>query len=85
MVFFSPSGTPLQNPYTILNINPPPQSCTDEEITKTFKKLMLQLHPDKQPINQTPEDALFVSIKLHDVMDAKSFLLDGEYLAAKRV
>ena len=84
MVFFSPSGTPLQNPYTILNINPPPQSCTDEEITKSFKKLMLQLHPDKQPINQSPEDALFVSIKLHDVMDAKSFLLDGEYLAARR-
>jgi len=84
MVFFSPSGTPLQNPYTILNINPPPQSCTDEEITKSFKKLMLQLHPDKQPINQSSENALFVSIKLHDVMDAKSFLLDGEYLAARR-
>ena len=84
MVFFSPSGTPLQNPYTILNINPPPQSSTDEEITKSFKKLMLRLHPDKQPINQSPEDALFVSIKLHDVMDAKSFLLDGEYLAARR-
>lgn len=82
MVFFSPSGLPLQNPYTLLNVTP--LSCTDDDIAKAFKKLMLQLHPDKQPVNQSPTDAELVAIKLHDVMDAKSFLLDGEHLAAKR-
>ena len=45
---------------------------------------MLQLHPDKQPLNQSPEEAEVINIKLHDVMDAKSFLLDGEYVTARR-
>lgn len=84
MVFFSPNGLPLQNPYTLLSLPQPPASISDDEINKAFKKLMLQLHPDKQPLNQSPEEAEVINIKLHDVMDAKSFLLDGEYVTARR-
>ena len=84
MVFFSPNGLPLQNPYTLLSLPQPPASISDDEINKGFKKLMLQLHPDKQPLNQSPEEAEVINIKLHDVMDAKSFLLDGEYVTARR-
>eukprot|EP00578_Thalassiosira_sp_NH16_P007954 CAMPEP_0181123974 /NCGR_PEP_ID=MMETSP1071-20121207/26214_1 /TAXON_ID=35127 /ORGANISM="Thalassiosira sp., Strain NH16" /LENGTH=755 /DNA_ID=CAMNT_0023209209 /DNA_START=163 /DNA_END=2430 /DNA_ORIENTATION=- len=82
MPFFSPKGEPLQNPYQLLGLEH--GSCTDDEIAKAFKRLMLQLHPDKQPAGQSPEEAEAVAQKLHEVMDAKSFLLDGEHLAAKR-
>jgi len=81
MVFFCPKGGPLQNPYELLGIE---HGASDDDIAKAFKKLMLQLHPDKQPPGQSAEEAEQVSQKFHDVMDAKSFLLDGEHLAARR-
>lgn len=81
MVFFSPLGEPVLNPYTILNLE---FGASDDDIGKAYKKLMLQLHPDKQPADQTPEEAAEVSRRFHDVMDAKSFLLDGEHLANRR-
>jgi len=81
MVFFSPLGEPVLNPYTILNLE---FGASDDDIGKAYKKLMLQLHPDKQPADQTEEEAEEVSRRFHDVMDAKSFLLDGEHLANRR-
>lgn len=81
MPFFSRKGEPLQNPYELLDLK---LGATDDEISKAFKKLMFTLHPDKQPPGQSAEEALVVAQKLYDVMDAKSFLLDGEHLAAKR-
>mmetsp|Transcript_24504 Transcript_24504/g.43959 ORF Transcript_24504/g.43959 Transcript_24504/m.43959 type:complete len:632 (+) Transcript_24504:45-1940(+) len=81
MPFFCPNGGPLQNPYQLLNIE---HGATDDEIAKSFKKLMLQLHPDKQPAGQSAEEAEQMSQKFHDVKDAKSFLIDGEHLAARR-
>ncbi|KAL3805154.1 hypothetical protein HJC23_003382 [Cyclotella cryptica] len=45
---------------------------------------MLKLHPDKQPAGQSEEEAAEISQKFHDVMDAKSFLLDSEHMSAKR-
>ena len=81
MPFFSRKGDPLQNPYELLDLN---YGATDDEISKAFKKLMFSLHPDKQPLGQSAEEAAVVAQKLHDVMDAKSFLLDGEYLTARR-
>ncbi|KAL7428685.1 hypothetical protein ACHAXH_001996 [Discostella pseudostelligera] len=81
MPFFSRKGDPLQNPYELLDLK---LGATDDEISKAFKKLMFTLHPDKQPPGQSAEEAAVVAQKLHDVMDAKSFLLDGEHLAAKR-
>ena len=81
MPFFSRKGDPLQNPYELLDLK---YGATDDEISKAFKKLMFTLHPDKQPPGQSPEEAAVIAQKLHDVMDAKSFLLDGEYLTARR-
>ena len=72
MSFFSPRGEPLQNPYQLLNLK---HGATDPEIAKSFKRLMLRLHPDKQPADQSAEEAEDVSRKFHDVKDAKSFLL----------
>lgn len=81
MVFFSPLGEPLLNPYLVLNVQ---FGVSDDDIGKAYKKLMLQLHPDKQPAGQLEEEAAEVSRRFHDVMDAKSFLLDGEHLASRR-
>ena len=80
-MFLSPKGEPLRNPYELLKLQ---HGATDDEISRAFKKLMLQLHPDKQPVGQSAEEAEAVARLMHDVMDAKSFLLDGEYLAARR-
>jgi hypothetical protein len=81
MPFFSPKGEPLQNPYEILKVE---HGVTDDEISKAFKKLMLQLHPDKQRVGQSVEEADAVARLMHDVMDAKAFLLDAEHMAARR-
>lgn len=81
MPFLSPKGEPLHNPYELLKLQ---HGATDDDISRAFKKLMLQLHPDKQPLGQSAEEAEAVARLMHDVMDAKSFLLDGEYLAARR-
>lgn len=81
MTLFTPHGKPLKNPYTILGLD---RSANDDEINKSFKKLMLKLHPDKQPSGQTEEEAAEIAEKFHNVMDAKSFLLDVEHLSAKR-
>lgn len=81
MVFFSPFNEPLLNPYIVLNIE---FGASDDDIAKAYKKLMLQLHPDKQPVDQSEEEAEEVSARFHDVMGARSFLLDGEHLASRR-
>eukprot|EP00571_Detonula_confervacea_P001980 CAMPEP_0172319808 /NCGR_PEP_ID=MMETSP1058-20130122/38775_1 /TAXON_ID=83371 /ORGANISM="Detonula confervacea, Strain CCMP 353" /LENGTH=593 /DNA_ID=CAMNT_0013034935 /DNA_START=111 /DNA_END=1892 /DNA_ORIENTATION=+ len=81
MPFLSPKGEPLQNPYQLLDLE---HGANDDEIGKSFKKLMLQLHPDKQPAGQSAEETERTSQKFHNVMDAKSFLMDGEHLAARR-
>jgi len=81
MVFFSPFGEPLLNPYRVLKIE---FGASDDDIAKAYKKLMLQLHPDKQPADQSEEEAEEVSQRFHEVMGAKSFLLDGEHLASRR-
>jgi hypothetical protein len=81
MPFFSPKGEPLQNPYELLKLE---HGVNDDEISKAFKKLMLQLHPDKQPVGQSDEEADAVARLMHDVMDAKAFLLDAEHMAARR-
>lgn len=81
MVFFSHAGEPLLNPYLVLKIE---FGASDDDIAKAYKKLMLQLHPDKQPADQSEEEAEEVSNRFHEVMGAKSFLLDGEHLASRR-
>ncbi|KAL7519010.1 hypothetical protein ACHAWX_003809 [Stephanocyclus meneghinianus] len=81
MTLFSRHGEPLRNPYEILGLE---RGATDDEVNKAFKKLMLKLHPDKQPTGQSEEEAAEIAQKFHDVMDAKAFLLDSEHMSAKR-
>ena len=81
MTFFGANGAPLHNPYELLDLE---HGCSDEDIGKQFKKLMLKLHPDKQSATLTDEEREMASLQFHNVMDAKSFLLDGEHLAARR-
>jgi curved DNA-binding protein CbpA len=82
MPLLSSKGEPLQNPYELLKLE---HGATDDEISKSFKKLMLQLHPDKQPPGQSIEDAKNVERLMYDVMEARSFLLDTEYMAGRRL
>lgn len=82
MPFLSPTGEPLLNPYELLELE---HGATDSEISKAFKKRMLHLHPDKQPPGQSPEEAITVERLMHDVMDARSFLLEGEHMATRRL
>jgi len=79
--FFAPDGSPLHNPYALLGLE---IGASDDDIAKSFKKLMLKLHPDKQPTTLTDEKREKVTLDFHLVMDAKEFLLDGEHLAARR-
>ena len=81
MTLFAPDGAPLHNPYELLDLE---HGCSDEDIGKQFKKLMLKLHPDKQSATLTDEEREKATLDFHNVMDAKSFLLDGEHLAARR-
>jgi curved DNA-binding protein CbpA len=82
MPLLSSKGEPLQNPYELLKLE---HGATDDEISKSFKKLMLQLHPDKQPPGQSIEEAKNVERLMYDVMEARSFLLDTEYMSSRRM
>ncbi|KAL9178725.1 hypothetical protein ACHAXT_003856 [Thalassiosira profunda] len=81
MPLLSPSGEPSEDPHALLGLE---RGASDDDVAKAFKKLMLKLHPDKQPVDQSEEDAAAVADELHKVMEAKAFLLEGEYLAARR-
>ena len=81
MPLLSSKGEPLRNPYELLKLE---LGATDDEISKSFKKLMLHLHPDKRPPGLSIEEAENVERAMHDVMEARSFLLDTEYMAARR-
>ena len=81
MPLLSSKGEPLRNPYELLKLE---RGATDDEISKSFKKLMLHLHPDKRPPGLSIEEAENVERAMYDVMEARSFLLDTEHMAARR-
>lgn len=55
-------------------------AATDAEITKAYRKLALQLHPDKQQQqNLSAKDSKLQADKFHDIQQARSFLLDDEH------
>lgn len=68
------------DPYELLGVEP---GATDAVIAKAYRKLALQLHPDKQQ-DASPEEAERVSKLFHDVKEARAFLLDPEHAEEKR-
>ena len=60
------------DPYRLLGLE---QSATESDINKAFRKLSLQLHPDKQSGKPERERAS-IAKRFHDINQAKAFLLD---------
>lgn len=60
------------DPYDLLGLE---QSATESDINKAFRKLSLQLHPDKQS-GKTERERLSIAKRFHDINQAKEFLLD---------
>jgi DnaJ family protein C protein 17 len=63
---------PFGDPYELLNL---PPSATSADIEKAFRKLSLQLHPDKQRGKSESEQKI-IAQRFHDLNEAKLFLLD---------
>jgi DnaJ family protein C protein 17 len=72
---------PDKDPYHVLGVK---ISATDAEITKAYRKLALQLHPDKQQQqNLSDKDSKLKQEQFHDIQQARSFLLDDEHAKAR--
>jgi DnaJ family protein C protein 17 len=75
----SGKNEPDKDPYHVLGLH---TTATDVEITKAYRKLALQLHPDKQ--QQKPEkESKRAAEQFHDIQQARSFLLDEEHRQAR--
>ena len=77
-------GTPsFGDPYEILNLE---FGATDEEISKSYRRLALKYHPDKQRQQQKNNSltAEEIQSKFHSLTEAKAFLLDAEHKDARQ-
>eukprot|EP00934_Nitzschia_sp_Nitz4_P006254 Nitzschia sp. Nitz4//scaffold38_size140716//103941//105116//NITZ4_003157-RA/size140716-processed-gene-0.39-mRNA-1//1//CDS//3329550108//6244//frame0 len=72
---------PELDPYNVLGVS---VNATDSEITKAYRKLALQLHPDKQSPQSTEAELAKVAQRFHDVKEARAFLLEAEYAEDRR-
>ena len=69
------------DPYDILHVLP---SATNAEITKAYRKLALQLHPDKQS-GKSENAKADVNKEFHKLQQARNFLLEAEFSDQKRI
>ena len=78
----SKKGQPSFDPYDVLGVA---LGASDAEITKAYRKLALQLHPDKQKAGSlTAHQVEEVAKRFHDIKEARSFLLDSEHAEDRR-
>jgi len=75
-------GTPsFGDPYKIFNLE---YGATNEEISKSYRRLALKYHPDKQRNNKSntlsPKE---IQNRFHALTEAKAFLLDSEHSEAR--
>jgi DnaJ family protein C protein 17 len=71
---------PEKDPYDVLGVS---FEATDAQIAKAYRKLALQLHPDKQHGKSEAKQAE-ISKRFHDIKEARSFLLDVEHAEGRR-
>lgn len=74
------SKFPDKDPYHVLGVAP---SASHAEISKAYRKLALQLHPDKQQ-GLSAADLEENAHKFQDIQTARSFLLDTEHQTARQ-
>lgn len=68
----SKTSTPsFGDPYELLGLD---QSASEPEINKAFRKISLQLHPDKQH-GKTEGEKKQIATQFHNLKEAKTFLL----------
>jgi DnaJ homolog subfamily C member 17 len=70
---------PEEDPYEILGIE---STATETEISKAYRKLALQLHPDKIDVRRTDKDR--VAKQFQDLQTARAFLLEPEFENVRR-
>ena len=69
------TSEPETDPYEVLDL---PFSASDADITKSYRKLALRYHPDKQNGDQLSEQQLGqVAQKFQEIQEARDFLLDA--------
>jgi DnaJ homolog subfamily C member 17 len=78
----SRKNQPSFDPYDVLEVA---FGASDAEITKAYRKLALQLHPDKQKSSLSEKEAEVTAKRFHDIKEARSFLLDAEHAEDRRV
>lgn len=71
---------PEKDPFHVLGI---PPHATETEISKAYRKLALQWHPDKQEQGLSDHERERIAIQFHDIQQARSFLLDPEHREAR--
>ena len=72
---------PDKDPYDVLGLEFP--VADDAAITKAYRKLALQFHPDKQKQTVTPAQAEAIALKFHQLQQARAFLLDSDFQASR--
>jgi DnaJ family protein C protein 17 len=77
----SKKGFPEQDPYEVLGLSP--SAASDADVAKAYRKLALQLHPDKatQGLSKAEQDRN--AHKFQEIQQARSFLLDAEHREAR--
>jgi curved DNA-binding protein CbpA len=73
---------PEEDPYDVLGLEFP--VANDAVITKAYRKLALQYHPDKQKQTATEAQAAAMEVKFHKLQQARAFLLDTEFQASRQ-
>ena len=78
----NPGGAPnCGEPYAALGVD---VGASDAEISKAYRRLALELHPDRQPKGLSKSEVDRVAKKFHNVTEARDFLLDPEHAEERR-
>jgi DnaJ family protein C protein 17 len=77
-------GDPNFDPYDLLGLGDSTTTPSDAEISKAYRKLALQLHPDKQKGDISEKEAQRISFRFHAIQEARAFLLEPEHARSRQ-